>query len=246
MDYFLEAFHGMDRLGPGSVETTVRASNCIQNKQNIKKIVDIGCGTGSQTITLSKIFTNASLCGIDVDEFQIDIFKKKMIEHNLTSRISILNCSMTNLPFNKHSLDLIWAEGSIYIIGFRNGLRLWKKYLNNCGIIACSEVSWLCEPSKENYDYWKQNYSQIDYIENKFNTIKDCGYKLLDYYVLPRTDWKDNFYDPLEKNLEKMEEKYGGIKEARIIIDRLRYEIYLFSKYGNQYSYVFYIMKKEE
>lgn len=243
MNYFLEAFHGMDRLGPGSVETTKRALSYIDNKERIKHIVDVGCGNGGQTLTLAKEFTGASIVGIDVDNYQIDIFKKRMVDNNLNDRVQIEKSSMTRLPFQNHSVDMIWAEGSIYIMGFQNGLRLWKKYLKENGIIACSEVSWLSEPSVENYTYWNERYRQIDFIENKLDIIKKSGYKLINYFTVPQTDWIENFYEPLEKNLKTLEMKYPDDNEAKKVIDTLRYEMYLYSKYENQYGYVFYIMQ---
>lgn len=47
------------------------------------------------------------------------------------------------LPFSPGEFDVIWAEGSIYNIGFERGLREWRQYLKPGGIIAVTECSWL-------------------------------------------------------------------------------------------------------
>lgn len=244
IDYFLEAFHGMDRLGPGSVETTLHACSFVPDKASIRNIIDVGCGNGGQTITLANEFIYSSICGVDVDEYQIDRFRQRINNMNLATRVSVINASMINMPFDKKSVDLIWAEGSIYIIGFKNGLRLWKKYLKDNGIIACSEVSWLCEPDKEVYDYWKQNYPNIDSVENNVKKIAECGYRLISYFAIPSTNWIDNFYVPLETNLKRLEEAYPGEAEVIEMVGKLRYEMKLFEKFKHQYNYVFYIMQK--
>ena len=243
MKYFLEAFRKMERLGPGSEGTTKMALEYIRNKNDITTVVDAGCGNGQQTITLAKELINAKITGVDVDDYQIERFRKNMIEHHLESRVDIVKHSMTKLPADRNSLDLIWAEGSIYIIGFENGIQYWKKYLKDEGIIACSEVTWLKDPSPENYAYWKKECPRIDYTENKIKIVEKCGYEILGTFAIPRTDWTTHFYEPLEKNLIELETKYQGIPEAMEVVNRLRYEIYLYNTYENEYGYVFYIMK---
>ena len=34
-----------------------------------------------------------------------------------------------DLDFREEFFDIIWAEGSIFIIGFENGLKVWKKFI---------------------------------------------------------------------------------------------------------------------
>lgn len=46
------------------------------------------------------------------------------------------------MDFVPESFDLIWAEGYIYIIGFKKGLQDWKKFLKPGGYLICSEISW--------------------------------------------------------------------------------------------------------
>ena len=246
MNYFLEATHGMDRLGPGSVETTKMAIRCLNNKREFKRIIDVGCGNGGQTITLANEYIGASICGVDVDDFQIEQFKKRISNSKLDGRVQVVKSSMVRLPFQNHSIDLIWSEGAIYIMGFENGLRMWKRLLKKDGIIACTELTWLSEPSTENYNYWMEHYPQINNIENKVKIIKKCGYELINHFVIPQTDWTTNFYEPLEKNLKKLEKKYPNNGEVKKIIETLRYEMYLYLKYVNQYGYVFYIIKSNQ
>lgn len=39
------------------------------------------------------------------------------------------------------SLDVIWAEGSIYIIGFERGLREWGRFLKDGGYLGVTHLS---------------------------------------------------------------------------------------------------------
>lgn len=47
----------------------------------------------------------------------------------LGDRVTALVGSMDELAFGDEELDLIWAEGSIYNIGFERGLTEWRRFL---------------------------------------------------------------------------------------------------------------------
>ena len=53
---------------------------------------------------------------------------------------------MEQLAFAPESLDVIWAEGAIYNIGFSRGIREWRPLLKKDGYLVVSEISWLTEP----------------------------------------------------------------------------------------------------
>ena len=79
-----------------------------------------------------------------------------------------MNCSMLNMDFSNENFDIIWSEGSIYIIGFEKGLKEWRGLLKPKGFLAVHEMVWLKDnPPKEIKDYWEGNYPGI-------KTIPDC------------------------------------------------------------------------
>ena len=67
---------------------------------------------------------------------------------------------MDKLPFEKEELDIIWSEGAVYNIGFKNGINYWKEFLKPGGILAVSELSWTtnCRP-KGLEDFWTGEYA---------------------------------------------------------------------------------------
>ncbi len=112
------------------------------------KILDIGCGTGGQTITLAKN-TAAQITAVDMLPQFLETLMKKAKENNLLDRITAKEMLMDNLTFDKNSFDVIWSEGAIYNIGFEKGLSLWRNYLKDNGYIAVSEISWLIDTRPE-------------------------------------------------------------------------------------------------
>jgi len=41
-----------------------------------------------------------------------------------------VNCPILNMDFPDESFDIIWAEGSTFIIGFERALREWRRLIN--------------------------------------------------------------------------------------------------------------------
>ena len=55
-------------------------------------------------------------------------------------RITIVRASMGGLPFPDTSLDLLWAKGSIFIIGFSEGLASWRRLPRPGGYLCLTEA----------------------------------------------------------------------------------------------------------
>lgn len=242
--YFFEAFEGLERLAPGSKDSTIKAASLVDDKNKKMKILDVGCGNGIHTLLLAKLFPNAEIIAIDNYAPYIEELNKNAEIQELSNRLVGKCMSMFEMDFASHTFDIIWAEGSIYIAGFKEGLKDWKKYLKKDGYLICSEISWLTDnPAQESYSFWKEAYPEIDTIDNKIKQINDFGYNLINHYILPKSDWLDNYYNPLQANLDLMKDKYVKNKEVIKVIEMIQFEIDMYRKYSDDYSYVFYVMQ---
>lgn len=239
-DFYKDA----ERQGPGSDECTLKALSYIPTIGKIENILDIGCGTGAQTTVLAKN-TNAKITAIDIFETFLEVLNKKIAKQPYEDRVKTIKMEMEKLDFPEKSFDLIWAEGSIYIIGFEKGLNQWKKYLKDGGYLVASEISWLREERPhEIEDYWNKNYPEISGIEEKIQLIEKCGYSCVDHFTLPETCWTDRFYKYNIGNSEAFLRKYKYAPEVKEFVKGNLEEAELYNKYQDYYSYVFYIMKK--
>ncbi len=72
-DLICEYFSALERQGPGSPESTLKALGFIDHLNEASRIADIGCGTGGQTMVLAG---NApgTITGIDLFPRFIDLF----------------------------------------------------------------------------------------------------------------------------------------------------------------------------
>ncbi|SCX92067.1 class I SAM-dependent methyltransferase [Alkaliphilus peptidifermentans] len=243
--YFFEAFEGLDRMGPGSKASTLKAISMFHSSKEQIEILDIGCGNGIHTMLLAQEFPNAIITAIDNNVTFIENLNNTAREHGLSDRVIGKCISMFEMPFEDNSFDLIWSEGAIYIAGFENGLHDWKRFLRDDGYLICSEISWVVNnPSEEIYNFWSNDYPQIDTVENKINQIKKAGYSYKTHFIAPVTDWTDNYYTPLQASINSMLQKYADNEVAKQTINLLQTEINLYHKYYSEYSYVFYIMSK--
>lgn len=245
LELIIEYHKDNERQGPGSKEATLKALKLIPSLNEEAKILDIGCGTGGQTITLAKN-TGAHITAVDMLPQFLEKLMERAKENNLLDRIRAVEMRMDNLAFDENSFDVIWSEGAIYNIGFEKGLSLWRKYLKSTGYIAVSEISWLTGARPEEVEqYWVNAYSEIDTIENKLSVIEKCGYSNVAHFVLDEKCWIDSYYEPLIKRSEEFLKKYNYADEVKEIVEAGKIEADLYNRFKDYYSYVFYISKKK-
>lgn len=233
------------RQGPGSEEATNLAITLAQiDKNKDYKIADLGCGTGAQTISLAKIL-KGNIIAVDLFEEFLEKLKENSTNGNLKAHIKTLAASMDKLPFEKEEFDIIWSEGAVYNIGFKNGVTYWKEYLKPGGILAVSELSWTTNNRpKELEDFWNGEYSEMDTIAGKIKVLEEAGYKVLGHFILPDVCWLDNYYNPLLDSHKDFMEKFSDNGTAKLIVERDIKEVDFYKKYRDYYSYGFYIAQK--
>lgn len=234
------------RQGPGSEDETLQALELAGiTKNKSLKIADIGCGTGSHTITLAKN-TNAQIIGVDLFPAFLEKLKNRARELNLQNRISTHAKSMDNLPFKKDEFDIIWSEGAIYNIGFEAGIKNWKTYLKTGGYLCVSEITWITNSRpKELEEFWMQEYPEVDRASNKIKLLEENGYTLTGYFYLSQDSWIKNYYEPMEKQFPSFLERHNHSEMAKSIVNEYKREIDEYLKYKDYYSYGFYIARKD-
>ena len=233
------------RQGPGSEDETLKALELTGLAQNEDlKIADIGCGTGFHTIVLAEN-TNAQIVGVDLFPKFLDKLDDKAKELGLQDRITTLATSMENLPFDNDEFDIIWSEGAIYNMGFKAGVKNWRKYLKAGGYLCISEVTWITDSRpKELEDFWRKEYPEIDKASGKINFLENNGFILAGYFYLKQDSWIENYYEPMEEQFSTFLKRHNNSEKAKAVVKEYRTEIEDYQKYKDYYSYGFYIARK--
>lgn len=239
-----EYFSSLERQGPGSPESTLKAIGFIGHLTDDAHIADIGCGTGGQTMVVAQ-HAPGTITGIDLFPRFIDLFNANARKYKLDKRVKGVVGNMDALPFQEEELDLIWSEGAIYNIGFERGITEWRKFLKSGGYLAVTDASWFTDsrPDEIN-DFWMNAYPEINTIPTKVAQMHKAGYVPVASFVLPETCWTDHFYVPQERAREIFLEKYRGNPMAEGLAANERHEAELYARYKDYYGYVFYIGKR--
>lgn len=243
-DLICEYFSSIDRQGPGSPEMTIKALSFIDNLTDQSKIIDLGCGTGGQTMVLAQ-HAPGQITGLDLFETFIDFFNTNAHRLNLNDRVKGMVGSMDCLPFQNEEFDLIWCEGAIYNIGFERGISEWHRFLKKGGYLAVTDATWFtAERPDEINAFWQDAYPGIDTIPNKVAQMQKAGYIPVATFILPENCWTEHFYDQQVKAQKNFLKKYAGNKTAEELVANQKHEALLYRRYKNYYGYVFYIGKK--
>ena len=152
MKYFFEVFEDLPRQGPGCREATVRALGLLKDMPAKPRILDIGCGCGMQTQILAEEL-KTKILAIDNHRPMLDRLDRTAARKGLD--IETRELSMIDMPFDKESFDLLWAEGSIFIIGIERGLADFRTYLKPGGYLAFTEAHGGTTTTRRCSDAWR-------------------------------------------------------------------------------------------
>lgn len=244
---FYDIFEKLPRVGPGGHRHTIRALNTVKSNMNLAepwRVLDVGCGTGIHTIQLARAITG-TITALDRHPAFLETLKNRVKEEKLAERIECIRGDMAAMDFEPESFDLIWAEGSIFIMGLERGLTSWKHLLKTGGFIALTDVFLFSRDIPEEVkSFWNQVDPNILDISGAEEVIRRCGYRIIGRFSLPPSAWWKAYYTPLEQQLVRSRVKYADNPEATELIDHLQREIDLYRKYSDRYGYVFFIIKK--
>lgn len=187
------------------------------------RIFDIGCGSGVPTLELARL-SHGEVIGIDIDQPALDKFTRKIKEAGLTDRVQAVNCSIFDMDFADESFDIIWFEGSIFVIGFERGLRQWKRFLKPDGFMMIHDE--------------KGN------VKEKLEQISNCGYELLGYFTLSEDTWWTEYFAPLEKLIGESRTRYTDDPNILEELHQAQGELDMFKKNPERNSSVCFVIKK--
>jgi len=240
---FFEIHSGLPREGPGDNESTKKAYQMLRNPPEHPRILDVGCGPGMQTIALAKL-SRGRITALDNHQPFLDDLKRKAAEEGVSGRIQVVSGDMFALNYADKSFDVIWAEGSIYIIGFERGLREWKRLLTDGGYLVASELSWLKPDAPEEVrKFFHEVYPAIKTVDENLAVARKTDYRIVGWFAIPASSWRDNYYTLIEAKLPALKSKYQGDTEALSILACEELEIEMNRKYSEYYGYVFYILQ---
>ena len=244
-EIFLDIQCGLPRQGPGCAEATLEALALCGGLPEQPSVLDVGCGPGMQTLVLADAL-GGTVAAVDTSEEYLAQLSERIAAWDGDGRILLLAADMGALPFPAERFDLIWAEGSAYIMGFAEALSAWRPLLKPGGCIALSELTWLLpEPPAEAADFFAQEYPAMTDVESNRASLRAAGYVELGHFTLPDAAWWDDYYTPLAAKLPTLRARYAEDPKALELVAQSAQEIEMRRRYAESFGYVFYVGRKE-
>lgn len=241
---FYEIFGNLPRQGPGDDASTLRALAAIPNRERIRDILDMGCGTGVPTLVLAKN-TSANIVALDNYVPFLDLLKKRAEADGFGERIRVIEGDMSKPEFDGDSFDLIWSEGAIACAGFEHGLTLWRPLLRDHGCVAVTDLCWFsANPPTEIREYLTGFYPGMMSVNDCLPAVERSGYRLIEHFTLPDESWRMEYFRPLEAELARQRELHRDDPAALGLMEMLQTEIVMYRKYFQHYGYAFFIAQK--
>ena len=186
------------------------------------RILDVGCGSGIPTIELAHL-SGGDVTGIDIDTEALQRLELRVKIVGLSDRVRAINKSLKHMDFPDANFDIIWAEGSISVIGFHKGIRTWKRFLKPQGHLVV--------------------HDQAGNIAQKQRQVKDSGYTLIDCFELGNDVWWHEYYEPLNKAIQQIRIQGVTNSELEKALTKAQSEIDGYDIHPERYRSAYFIMQ---
>ena len=245
MQILLDVHSGLPRQGPGDDESTLRALSLCTDLPMRPAVLDVGCGSGMQTVALARS-TDGTVTAVDLFEQFLDDLRDRATAAGVRDRIQVMRADMSDLPFGKDSFDLIWSEGAAYIMGITEAFTHWSEFLRSGGYIVITEISWLvpeAQVPQRAFDFFHNEYPAITDVPGNLARIEACGFEIVDHFTLPDEAWWTDYYPPLSERLQLARDKYRGDAPAQAFLDDTEEELRVRREFGDSFGYEFIVAR---
>lgn len=243
-EMFLAVFESLPRQGPGNRACALRALALCDDLPPSPAVVDLGCGSGGQTLSLAELTTGA-IVAIDRHAPHIARLRAVLIERGLTGRILPIIGDIAQPPVPPERFDLVWSEGALYNVGLEHALPACYRLLRPGGNLAFTDAVWRTDqPPPEVRASFEPDYPGMGRVADVIAAIRQAGLALVGHFTLPDEAWWDDFYTPMEQRLAELRVEQGGDAEALAILDQIAQEPEMHRRHGDCYAYELFVARR--
>lgn len=237
----IELHHGLEQQGPGDKEFSRQILSNLEGLPENPRIADMGCGAGAGTLVLAEMF-RSNIRAVDFSREFLNDLETRAKQKDLDQFIETVACDMGKTGWAPKSVDLLWSEGSAYILTFSGALASWRPLMAYHGIAVISELSYFTDQTPEPLkDHMKNMYPAIKKESENAQIAKASHFDVLEVLRLPTHAWWEHYYDPLKENIQSYKSSKDPTMQA--VIAETENEMKFFQEYAAFYGYSFYILK---
>ena len=235
-------FGDMDKLSPGDDSLSLYVLRSLP-EHRFEVMVDAGCGAGRQTFVLANEL-KTPIHAVDSYQPFLDRLRQRAKEKGVAQLVRTRCMDMKDIPSVFPTIDLLWAEGAAYNVGFANALATWAKAIRPDGFAVVSELCWLREDKIPDAvtEFFRSGYPEMQSVQQNVATAEEAGYKLFNTYTLPKETWVKDYYDILEPRAKSLL-NHSDVAVRDFAVETLK-EIETFQISEDSYGYVFYILQR--
>jgi Methyltransferase domain. len=234
-------FADMDKLSPGDDSLSLYVLRSLP-EHRFEIVVDAGCGAGRQTFVLADEL-KTPIHAVDSYQPFLDRLRHRAKKKGFAQLVRTHCMDMKDIPNVFPTVDLLWAEGAAYNIGFANALATWAKAIRPDGFAVVSELCWLRDKIPEAVrEFFRSGYPEMQSVQQNIATAEEAGYKLFNTYTLQKEAWVKDYYEILEARAKSLA-NHSDVAVRDFAVETLR-EIETFEISEDSYGYVFYVLQR--
>ncbi|MFY8274272.1 MerR family transcriptional regulator [Pseudoalteromonas sp. SSDWG2] len=236
---FMTVFSALERWAPGSEADTKKALAFVP--EHTQRILEVGCGKGLATEVLANS-TGAAILAVDNEQAALDALRSRFEQLSMANRLETLCASMTELPIAQGSVELIWSEGSAYIMGVEKALRQWRPLLQNHGYLVISDLVWKSDSaSEEAIDFWQHEYPDMVSVDERIAQMQQLGYCLVAHFPQSEHAWQ-SYYGPLRERVMALEPSMRDSAALKAI----KREVTICTEHASEFGYHMFVLMKPD
>lgn len=234
-------FADMDKLSPGDDRLSLYVLRSLPEHW-FEVVVDAGCGAGRQTMVLASEL-GRPIQAVDSYQPSLNRLKQRAKENGLGHLVQMHCMNMKDISSAFPKIDLLWAEGAAYNIGFANALTSWAKAIKPNGFAVVSELCWLREQIPNAVkEFFESAYPEMQSVPQNIEIAEGAGYEIFNTYTLPKEAWLKDYYDVLEPRAKSLVDQ-SDIAVRNFAVETLK-EIEASRISQESYGYVFYVLRR--
>lgn len=237
-------FGPLPQGAPGNDSSTLRALELIPDRDEIRQVIDLGAGHGRTTFALAQALPDALITAIEIHAPFVEQMSERAKEAGLEERVQAMRGDMAKINIADGSIDLIWAEGSIYVVGMEQALTNWRPWLRSGGYIAFSDfVQWTGEMTEAARAFWAAEYPDMSTEATIRARAKVAGYRVVADFRMPK-DAHDAYYVPLEARVSEL--SGCGDDEIQQVLAGIRKETEVVRRYADEAGYTIFVLQIDD
>ena len=243
-DLFHQVFGALPRQGPGNRACAARALALCAGLPAHPEVLDLGCGLGAQTLHLAAL-TTGRILAIDRHAPFVDQLTATLAERGLSERVRARVGDLADLGLPPDCFDLVWSEGALYNLGIPWALAVCRPLLREGGYLAFTDAVWrVADPPAAAREVFAAEYPTMGRVEEVIALIGAAGFELMGHFTLSDEAWWEDFYTPMEHQVQALRERYRDYPAALAMLVEIGQEPDFHRRYGDCYAYEFFVARR--